>query len=136
MSVLKDMVSSCCGAWREAQVEGGASTELLRCFSCGEITEHSSHCTGGVKLKPFITAAAFAGRNWSDEEVKIGGFECTTNTGEPIVDLDTGNRIDEREEYGSGSIAEMNDEVKSDQAREKGRTPIFFDSLTGGDGGP
>lgn len=125
--ILKDFQCQVCGMIVEDSVPQATEMKILPCNPCGKETLHISRCNGGVRLRVFLTPASLAGRRWSDEEVRIGGFECEMSDGRPVIDLGTGERIDERDEFQAESTKALTDEVQSAQDRRAGRTPIVMD---------
>ncbi len=127
MPVLKDVECMDCGCQGEEMV--GSDVEQLRreCPACGEETDHRT-LVGGGRLKPFITAASFAGREWSDEEVECQGVTATIGEhGEAVTDLDKGDVIHDRPQYGAEERSILRDQMKSATRRNRGQAGLVFD---------
>jgi hypothetical protein len=127
VAVLKDIFCTKCETIREHAMPWQASNARVKCATCGRATNHQVVCNGGIKLKPFLTAAALAGREWSDEEVDFDNWGVESG-GEENIDYNTGKKLTDDPRFKPESMKEEREEAQAEIDRKKGRTPLFFDS--------
>jgi hypothetical protein len=117
------MTCEVCGAIREAIVDGDCVRLELGCRACEARTSHVSRCSGGVKLKPYITEASYDGRDWSGD-VKYMGAAAEYADGSAVTERD-GSRPDSRFRD-SSRIEDRRERLKWTRDRASGRGPITF----------
>jgi hypothetical protein len=129
VAVLKDMHCTLCTAASEHMVDRDATEAWVDCPRCGHVALHTSRCTGGAKLKPYI--CSYDGRDWSGD-IKHMGLEATYADGTPVREnAGEGERTDTA--YRSDAQARIEakrDRIQSEARRKAGGGALFVDQKT------
>jgi len=123
--VLKDLFCSRCGSVRSEMVPGDVTDIILSCANCGMDAVYRSHCTGGVRLKPYVTLASYAGRDWSGD-IEFLGYRAESEDGKAEMDR-RGKAIHGREKFSRDAREETRARRRHKRQIERGqRKKIYF----------
>ncbi len=99
---------------------------MTTCKQCGYRTQHDSWCTGGCKLKPYVTEVSYSGRDWSGDLEYVGPVGATYADGTPVHEAD-GTRTDAKFSAGfEDRIGAKKDKKISEMKRAFGCAPLHF----------